>query len=181
VEPRGRAGCLNDMAVDSSWPVGTEPEVAAAPGGDGWDLDSIYRAQWAGLVRLGRLLTGSQQLGEEVAQDAFVGMIRTRRRVDSPSAYLRRSVVNLAINVGKQRSRERRYLSQHREEHCWPPELDTTWKALTVLSARQRAVVVLRYYEDLSEVEIAAVLGCRRGTVKSLASRALDRLREELS
>ncbi|HEX2039468.1 MAG TPA: sigma-70 family RNA polymerase sigma factor [Acidimicrobiales bacterium] len=59
--------------------------------------------------------------------------------------------------------------------------MDETWDVLRRLPYRQRAVLVLRYYEDLSEAEIADVLDCRPGTVKSAANRALARLREELS
>jgi RNA polymerase sigma factor (sigma-70 family) len=164
------------VGVSANQPTSAEALVDGAS-----DVDVVYRAQWAGLVRLGRLLTGSQQLGEEVAQDAFLGLLRATRPIESPSAYLRRSVVNLAINAGKRRSREVAYLRRQREEVAAPPEFDETWQALVALPPRQRAVLVLRYYEDLSEQEIANVLGCRPGTVKSLASRALDHLREELS
>lgn len=142
--------------------------------------DAFFRAEWPHLVRLGRLLTGSVQLGEDLAQDAIVGLLRNAP-VAQPRAYLRRSLVNASINLGRRRVREQAHLRTVREGVVPPPEADDLWPLVVALPARQRAVLVLRYYEDLTETEIARVLDCRPGTVKSLASRALDRLRQELS
>lgn len=141
--------------------------------------DDFFREVWPGLVRLGRLLTGSQQLGEDLAQEALLGLVRNAP-ISQPRAYLRRSLVNLSINAGRRRTRERTYLQSIREQPMPPPETDDLWPLVIALPVRQRSVLVLRYYEDLSEAEIARVLGCRPGTVKSLASRALARLRQEL-
>jgi RNA polymerase sigma factor (sigma-70 family) len=143
-------------------------------------VDEVFlRAVWPGLVRLGRLLTGSQEQGEDIAQEAVLGLLR-RESVLAPRAYLRRSMVNLSINHARRTSRERFYLAGIRELHVQTSDIDEIWPVVVGLPARQRAVVVLRYYEDLSEADIAAVLGCRPGTVKSLAARALKRLRQEL-
>jgi RNA polymerase sigma factor (sigma-70 family) len=131
------------------------------------------------MVRLGRLLTGSQALGEDLAQEAFLGLLRAGA-VAAPEAYLRRSLVNLSINHGRRAARERAHLLTLREQQVAAPEIDEIWPLVLALPPRQRAVLVLRYYEDLSEAEIARVLGCRAGTVKSLASRALRRLRLEI-
>lgn len=143
-------------------------------------FDGTYRALWPGLVRLGHLLSGSRAVGEELAQDAFLGLLRTQSRVEQPGAYLRRSVVNLALNARRRRVLERTALAGHREQDTHLPEPDDLWPLLAQLPARQRCVLVLRSYEDLSEADIAHVLGCRPGTVKSLASRGLARLRQEL-
>jgi RNA polymerase sigma-70 factor (sigma-E family) len=163
-----------------------EPSTAAAvsesgAAGQAVGFDDLYRALWPRLVRLGHLLTGSEVSGQEVAQEAFVGLLRRADRVEQPASYLRRAVVNLAINVQRRTARERAYLAGLREPVQHPPEVDETWAVIATLPRRQRAVLVLRYYEDLPEADIAAVLGCRPGTVKSLASRALTRLRQELS
>lgn len=136
-----------------------------------------YQALWPGLVRLGHLLTGSRALGEESAQEAFLGLLRRGAGVENPAAYLRRSVVNHAVSTSLRAERERRYVAGLREDLHPPPEVDTTWQVLVTLPPRQRAVLVLRYYEDLPEADIAEVLGCRPGTVKSLASRGLTRLK----
>jgi RNA polymerase sigma factor (sigma-70 family) len=149
--------------------------------GDETDIEASYRRLWPSLVRLGRLLTGSQQYGEELAQEAFVGLLRSEHSIDNPAAYLRRSVVNLSINAGRRAKRERDYLARQRESVVLPADLDETWRHIVALPMRQRTVLVLRYYEDLSEQEIAAVMACRPGTVKSLAARALAQLRKDLS
>jgi RNA polymerase sigma factor (sigma-70 family) len=138
-----------------------------------------YRSLWPGLVRLGHLLAGSRALGEEIAQEAFIGLLRHRGPVHNPGGYLRRSVVNLAISTRKRQTREREYLAGLREPVQLPPETDHTWQLLSRLPARQRAVLVLRFYEDLTEAEVAEVLGCRLGTVKSLASRGRAALKAE--
>jgi RNA polymerase sigma factor (sigma-70 family) len=146
--------------------------------GEGVD-ENFLRAVWPGLVRLGRLLTGSQEQGEDIAQEAVLGLLR-QESVQAPRAYLRRSMVNLSINLARNSSRERAYLAGTREPDVEASEIDEVWPVVVALPARQRAVVVLRYYEDLSEADIASVLGCRPGTVKSLAARALKQLRQEL-
>lgn len=143
-------------------------------------FDTTYQALWPGLVRLGHLLTGSQALGEELAQEAFLGLLRAGQRVEQPGAYLRRSVVNLALTSRRRAAFERGALSARRQEVAHLPEHDDLWPLLVRLPTRQRCVLVLRYYEDLSEAQIARVLGCRPGTVKSLAARGLARLRQEM-
>lgn len=156
---------------------------AGAPsgfGGAGCD-EEFLRSEWPRLVKLGRLLTGSAELGEDLAQDAILGLLR-KPHVREPRAYLRRSLVNAAINAGRRRAREWAHLSTIREAPAAePPGTDDLWPLVIGLPARQRAVLVLRFYEDLSEAQIARLLDCRPGTVKSLCSRALDRLRQELS
>lgn len=143
-------------------------------------FELTYRELWPATVRLARLVSGSQDAAEDLAQDAFIGMMRAGS-VESPRAYLRRSVINGAINGTRRKRLEREHLARQTEPVSPPPEYDETWQRLRVLPVRQRAVLVLRYYEDLSEAEIAEVLGCRPGTVKSTAARAIARLRKEMS
>lgn len=141
----------------------------------------MLQACWPGLVRLGRLLTGSQEQGEDLAQEAILGLLR-HDAVISPKAYLRRSIVNLSINHTRRSIRERNYLQALPAPDPVPaPAVDDLWPLVQTLPPRQRAVLVLRYYEDLSEADIAAILGCRPGTVKSLAARALAQLRQEIT
>ena len=144
-------------------------------------FEETYRALWPGLVRLGHLLCGSRALGEEVAQEAFLGLLRRGTPVDEPAAYLRRSVVNLSISARRRQGREQRYVAALREDVQLPPEADEMWQRLVRLPPRQRAVLVLRFYEDLSEAAIAEALGCRPGTVKSLSARGIARLRREMT
>lgn len=144
--------------------------------------EEFLRQTWPGLVRLGRLLTGSSQVGEDLAP-------RTRSLVCSAStgwythrrAYLRRSVVNFSINQSRRAVRDQRHQHRAQAETVDPFEPDDMWPLIVALPARQRPVLVLRYYEDLSEAQIANILGCRPGTVKSLAARALAHLKQELT
>jgi RNA polymerase sigma factor (sigma-70 family) len=144
-------------------------------------FEEVYRRCRPGLVRLGHLLTGSAAVAEDVVHDAFVGYARAGSKVSDPAAYLRRSVVNLSMNVHRRSTRERRHLDTLTESVVEPAEVDETWLLVRQLPPRQRAVLVLRFYLDLSEAETARVLGCRPGTVKSTTSRALAKLKETMS
>lgn len=146
----------------------------------GVDLDQLYREHRVRLTRLATAITLDSSLAEEVVQDAFAGLHRRFRDVENPVGYLQRSVVNASIKV----LRRRRTAALHRPEgppvtHI--PEVDETWEAVIRLPARQRAVVALRYWEDLSEAEIADSLGWPAGTVKSTLHRALKRLKKEIT
>jgi RNA polymerase sigma-70 factor (sigma-E family) len=144
-------------------------------------LEQLYRRCRPGLLRFAHLLTGSATVAEDVVHDAFVGLARHRRRVLDPAAYLRRSVVNLSNNAHRRAGRERRHLQSAPEPLVVvPPDVDETWLLVQRLPHRQRSVLVLRYYLDLSEAETARVLGCRPGTVKSSTARALRTLRAKL-
>jgi RNA polymerase sigma-70 factor (sigma-E family) len=154
-----------------------EADPASAP-----DVETVYREAWSRLVRLGYVLSGSTAAAEDLAQEAFVGLLRHRDGVENVQAYLRRSIVNLHLNAKRRGIRERSHLSAIGPPvDVDPPVVDDLWALIRRLPDRQRAVLALRYYEDLPEREIADVLGCRPGTVKSLASRALDVLRKDLA
>lgn len=144
------------------------------------DFDSVYAALWPEMVRVGRLMTGSQTAGEEVAQDAFVGLYRHFDRVENPAGYLRRSIANGAHSASRRR-REHETLTAEHDTAVVDRQIDETWQALHVLTDRQRAVVVLRFYNDFTLAQIADTLGCRVGTVKSTLARAMSTLRKELS
>jgi RNA polymerase sigma factor (sigma-70 family) len=143
------------------------------------DIDRLYRDHRVRLTRLATAITLDRTLAEEVVQDAFAGLHRNATAVTKPLAYLQRSVVNLSIKV----LRRRAVASRHTLDPAPVtnvPELDETWDVVTRLPARQRAVVLLRYWEDLSERDIADILGWPAGTVKSTLHRTLRRLKEEL-
>jgi RNA polymerase sigma-70 factor (sigma-E family) len=143
-------------------------------------LEVIYGSHRAALLRLARLLTGSDSAAEDVVHDAFVRVQRTGRRPDDPRAYLRRTVVNLCHNRTRRLRLERRSVTPV-PPAVSNPEIDETWSAIRRLPFRQRAVVILRFYEDLPEADIAKVLGCAPGTVKSSLHRALARVRKEIA
>lgn len=150
------------------------------------DFAAYVEAQLPALLRLGHALTGNRHDASDLVQEALerVGLrwAAIQRGGGQPHAYARRTIVNAWTS----RWRRRRWETLVAE----PPETvgqthdrlenDELWAALRALPPRQRAVIVLRYYEDLSEKEIAVTLGVTPGTVKSQASRALATLRQGL-
>ena len=142
-------------------------------------FESLYYDRWSKMVRLAALTTGSEAIAEEIVQEAFVQLLRNWATVHNPTLWLRIAVVNGCRGWVRHRVVERR----HNTEATGTTEADHSVvirDALGRLSWRQRAAVVLRFYEDLPEREIAEILGCRPGTVKSLLDRAKTTLRKEL-
>jgi RNA polymerase sigma-70 factor (sigma-E family) len=142
-------------------------------------FEEVYATRRVGLHRLAFLIMGSDELADDVVQEAFARLHERWRTVSNPAAYVSRTVTNLCRTEVRRRRRERDSLP--RPTVIGNPEIDETWAAVCRLPDRQRAVLILRYYADLPESEIAAVLDCRVGTVKSAHHRALERLRKELS
>jgi RNA polymerase sigma factor (sigma-70 family) len=144
------------------------------------DFAEFYQEQSLWAARLGYLLTGDPTLAEDLTQEAFLGLYRHFDRVDNPRAYLRVTLANLAR---RSRHREQRRSAAHRivaQREAVGESANEMFDLVGKLPVKQRVVIVLRYYEGLSETEIATALRCPPGTVKSLASRAIDRLRKEM-
>ncbi|WP_328829621.1 SigE family RNA polymerase sigma factor [Nocardioides acrostichi] len=156
-------------------------------------LDALYLAHWRGLVRLSTLLLNDSGAAEEVVQDAFVAMHARWSRLRDPDkalAYLRQSVVNKSRSVLRHRGVVERHVATRRVEPApTTPDAatlegdrrDAVLAAMARLPERQRAVLALRHYLELSEAEIADTLRISRGAVKSHASRGSARLRELLA
>lgn len=148
-------------------------------------LRAAYEEHYVPLLRLCVLLCGDRQVAEDLVQDAYVKIAPRIHEVAPPQLrpYLRRIAVNLWKNRLRSLTRERRAT----ERSVTPPptasanheERALLRSAVLRLPRRQRACVVLRYYEDLPERDVASLLGCSIGTVKSQTSRALARLRKE--
>jgi RNA polymerase sigma-70 factor (sigma-E family) len=163
-------------------------ERLAVPQAEGGRLGELYARHAPDAVRLAYLLAGDHGLAQDLAQEAFVrlfGRFRDLRDPDAFPAYLRSTVVNLTRSYFRRRRVERAYLAREGRSHvAIEPEVGRRvemWQALQALPVRQRAAIVLRYYEDLTETQTADVLRCPVGTVKSMVSRGLERLRAELS
>ena len=167
----------------------TKPRDDAPPPGQPPSFEEFVHARSAALFRTAYLLTGSGPDAEDLLQSSLVKVYVAWARAsaaDSVEAYARRVLVNTYIS-------SRRPLRVVRERGVdEPPDAPAIpgrepeqrlllWPHVESLAPRQRAVVVLRYYEDLSEREIAAVLGCAPGTVKAAASAALRNLRRALT
>lgn len=162
-----------------------------------WDadqaLDQLYAAHWRSLVRLAVLLVHDVSLAEEIVQDSFVavhGRWRGLRDPDRALAYLRQTVVNRGRSALRHRGVVERHAERDRPVTALPgadqavmvaDRRGRVLDALRSLPARQREVLALRYYCELSEVEIADALGISRGSVKSHASRGAAALRVSLS
>ncbi len=154
------------------------------PRPEGGRLADLYAAHAPDAARLAYLLTGDRALAEDLVQEAFVrlfGRFRDIRQPEAFPAYLRKTVVNLAKSHFRRRRVERSYLERRQPD---PPEgeptVDDMWTRLQALRPRQRAAIILRYYEDLSESQTADILGCPVGTVKSLVSRGIEQLRARI-
>lgn len=166
--------------------------VSRAASAEGAKLDELYRRHAGGAVRLAYLLLQDRTLAEDIVQDAFVkvaGRLIHLRDPGAFDAYLRRTVVNLSRSHVRRRMVERAFLKREtaaaeRESASWPAssfeDREVLWRALGRLPERQRVAIVLRFYEDLPEVQVADILRCRPGTVKSRVSRGLEAMRHEM-
>ncbi|MCW2750735.1 MAG: sigE 11 [Aeromicrobium sp.] len=151
------------------------------------EFAEFFTATWASLFRTTYAVSGDVGSAEDALQSAYAKAYASWRKVrtaDSPEAYVRRMAINEVLGV-----RRHAWWKAERSVADPPPtaavishesaleDRDEMWRAILALPLRQRAVIVLRYYEDLSEEQIAESLGCSRGTVKSQASAALATLR----
>ena len=143
-------------------------------------LVDLYLDRYASMVRLAHLVTGSAAVAPDLVQDAFIKVAPRLDQIDSPRAYLRVTVLNECRSWMRRQGLERRHQRPQEESLQLPPEVDEVWSALGQVPERQRAALVLRFYEDLPYDEIATALGCRLGTAKSLVHRGLAALREEV-
>jgi RNA polymerase sigma-70 factor (sigma-E family) len=174
-----------------TWDGVMAPAVAEA---DRWTADEavtrLFAAHYRQLVRLAALLLGETGIAEEVVQDAYVRLHQHWWRLREPDralGYLRTSVVNGARSALRHRGVAQRYAAGLRPPADMPSaemqvldsvENATLLHALRRLPARQRETLVLRYYADLSEAEIAEAMGISRGAVKSHAARGIAALRQ---
>ncbi|MEV8591240.1 sigma-70 family RNA polymerase sigma factor [Streptomyces sp. NPDC051180] len=167
-------------AVPEPWDDGRPPS-----------LTELYRARRLDMVRLALFLVDDLPTAEDVVQDAFAAVCRrygtSLAGLQDPGAYLHTAVVNAARSVLRRRRTARAYVPPH--QGSGPPvdealllaeEHRHVLDALAELTRRQREVLVLRYWSELTEAQIAQALGLSRGTVKSTASRALDALEKRL-
>jgi len=151
-------------------------------------IAELYAVHVDDAVRLAYLLTGDRELAEDLVQDAFVKVAGRLVHLRDPGAfapYLRKTIVNMSRSYFRRRKLERAHLEAqaplaHHDNTSGALDREAIWAALGKLTQRQRAAIVLRFYEDLSESQVADVLQCRPGTVKSLVSRGLETLRNDV-
>jgi RNA polymerase sigma-70 factor (sigma-E family) len=152
-------------------------------------LEDLYVRNAPGALRLAYFLTGNRELAEDLVQEAFVrvaGRFRHLRIPDAFDAYLRRTIVNLFTSQVRRAKLERAYVARHgadpsaANEPGDPAARDELWRALHALPERQRAAIVLRFYEDLSEHQSAEILGCSTGALNQLVVRGMAALRGQI-
>jgi len=152
-------------------------------------FEEYAAAAWPRLYRYAYLLTGNHADAEDVAQQTLIKVHGAWSKVigsDSPDAYVRRILTNTFLSSKRPKARGLELLTDappERGHGGWPGETETNlalWPHVKQLPPQQRAVIVLRYYEQLSEAEIADTLRCSRGNVKSTAHRALKALRSAI-
>jgi RNA polymerase sigma factor (sigma-70 family) len=160
-----------------------DPVVQSSVKGPDDAFVQLFAARYEAMVMVARVTTASTPVAEELVQDAFLDVYRCFAQLDNPDAYLRRAVMSRCTSWVRRRVVER----NHRDApavvpRSWSdPDTFTTMDAISRLPTRQRAVVVMRYFADWSENDMADALGCRPGTVKSLLARARSTLAKELS
>lgn len=151
----------------------TDPALAA--------LEALYRDRIQPSLRLAHLLTGDRARAEELVHDAFLRIAPRLADLENPAGYLRATLVNLCRDDGRRAAVARRH-PRERPLTAPPPSIPATssavWSALRELPERQRIALCLRFYDDLSDADIAEVLGVRPATVRSLVHRGLTTLRE---
>ena len=164
-------------------------EFALAPASPEALVAELHRTHYGALVGLARLLVDTQPEAEEVVQEAFVRLYASWRRLREPSgalAYLRATVLNLAHSRIRRRVVARRYLARQHAVETAPAADESAWvgaetraqvlDAVRTLPRRQQECIMLRYYEGLSEHDVAAALGISAGSVKTHTHRAMAAL-----
>lgn len=151
------------------------------------DLAALVRDRYSALLARAFLLTGSRSDAQDLVQETLARCCLAWRRgaADDPDAYALRVMINLSKTMWyRRRARESAERLLPREsavdETAQLDLKDAVWKALATLPIRQRLTLVLRYYEDMSETQVAAALGVSVGTVRSQTARALQRLRNSV-
>jgi len=163
--------------------VQSRPDAVPATRRTAAEVLAVYDLHYDRLVRIAYLTTGSSAIAEDIVQDAFMDALRRWEHIRDPPAYLRRAVINRSTSWLRRLIRERRHLDASTLYDVVWHDADTLAVTDTIrhLPPRQRAAVILRYVDGLSETEIADALGCRPGTVKSLLSRSRASLKAALS
>jgi RNA polymerase sigma-70 factor (ECF subfamily) len=167
--------------------VESSVEAAVEAPSESLTFDDFYRQEYRHVLGLAFVLTGNQWVAEDTAQDAFAAAFRVWRSVvayDSPGAWVRRVTCNRAASVLRRRVREAKALMHLAGRMQTPIELDegdaAFWQAVRRLPPRQAQVVALYYMDDHSVRDIAEVLDCSEGTVKTHLSRARDAVARHL-
>jgi RNA polymerase sigma factor (sigma-70 family) len=161
--------------VDGAMTFGSPEEAEARSEPAVASYADFYAETHAAMVKLAYFMTGSREIGEDLTQDAYVRMHRRYGRVADPYMYLRRSVINACISHHRKLAVRRHWPEPRSEVNEF--HANELFDVLMTLPARQRAAIVLRYWHDLSDDDIAAAIGCRPSNVRSLLHRGTAQLK----
>lgn len=164
---------VDNVAVESAARLSAEAKRDDATPGEAFEV--FCRRSYEPLVRLAFLLIGSPETAEDLVQDVLVRIQRRWHRIEQPNAYARRAVVNACNTHHRRRRREDQ--QPRPVDEAVALDADELFDVLAALPERMRAAIVLRFYEDLPDGDIAALLDCAPSTVRSLIHRGLARLR----
>lgn len=149
-------------------------------------LESLFLRHSDGALRFAYFLTSNRDQAEDIVQEAFIRVSGRFGSISKPErfrAYLNKTILNLARGQARRNKREADTIARLRRQPTAPAHMgdasqtDLVWKSLLKLPQRQRAAIFFRFYEDLTESEVAQILGCSTGSVKSLVYRAMNSLR----
>jgi RNA polymerase sigma factor (sigma-70 family) len=175
-----RATELTGMDEGQPPRVGNGSARGASTGRIDAEFTAFYRAEHDAQVRRAALLVGSDDAGNDIVHDALVAMLRRWDSIADPAPYLNRAVLNGCRDLGRRRVVDRRAIRKlHTQEAQRPDEM--LFDVIGRLPFNQRAAVVMRFYERMTESEIAAALDCKPGSVGPWIHRALTAMRKELS
>lgn len=167
------SACVSGLFVGEPWRSASSVPVDAT-------LEVVYRRYFGGLMRVAFLMTGSNAVAEDLVHDVFVRCAGRLSRLEDPGSYLRASVVNACRRHHRRERRQADRAVSVSEPEPSTADAVAVRRALMSMPPRRRAAVVLRFYEDLAYDDIAATLGCRPSTARSLVHRGLEELRGEL-
>jgi RNA polymerase sigma-70 factor (sigma-E family) len=152
-------------------------------------LEGLYQRHSNDALRMAYLLTQDRSTAEDLVQEAFVrlaGRFRDLRQPELFGGYLYRTILNLVRARHRREKTARNYAAYEGRGDVEPDvtqtvsERDAVWRILLTLPPRQRAVLFLRYYVDMTEAQIAEALGCSNSAVRSMTQRAMQQLREQI-
>ena len=161
-------------------PVSLEEPTGRTPHAPARTFDDVYRDERPKLVRTAFLIVRSQHVAEELVHDGFVRLHQNWATVERPGGFLHTAVVHLCLTWLKRRDMEHDRLRRVADPAGAEQEPDELWDAIGRLDPDRRAVLVLRYYDDLTYEQIAEVIGCPVGTVRSRLNRGIADLRGEI-
>ncbi len=168
---------------DLDYELGKSEGMSLNPENCPWPIDFVrfYESNLAKYVRIANLIVQSRQVSEDIVQDSFIKVANKWPKIENHEAFLRKAVINSCNSYFRRRKLERLYSSRFQGPgEITNDERNELGELLLKLPLKQRVATALRFYQDLSDKEIAEVIGCNPNSIPSLISRALTQLNKEV-